>query len=270
MEQGYELDPSVLAYYDEGREHTRLETDRLEFVRTQELLSRFLPPAPARVLDVGGGAGIHALPLLRAGYEVVLLDAVPLHIEQAHAAGVAHARLGDARQLPFDDASFDAVLLLGPLYHLVDRDDRVAAWREAARVVRPGGPILAAAIARFASVHDGLRRHFLDDPDFQAVVARDVATGRHVNPHRHSGWFTTAYFHHPDELTDELTDAGLLPEALLAIEGPGSFLVDVEHWLDDPDRCDALLRVIRAVEAEPSLLGASSHLLAVGRRAPAT
>jgi SAM-dependent methyltransferase len=265
MAQEFELDPSVLAYYDEGREHSRLETDRLELVRTQELLARFLPPAPARVLDVGGGAGVHALPLLRAGYEVVLVDPVALHVDQAHAAGVGDARLGDARSLPFDDSSFDAALLLGPLYHLVDRAERVAALGEAARVVRSGGPVLVAAISRFASLHDGLRRHFVDDPGFQAVVAEDLRSGRHVNPSRRPGWFTTAYFHHPDELPGELGDAGLWVESVLAIEGPGSFLVDAEHWLDDPDRREALLRVIRAVEAEPTLLGASSHLLAVGR-----
>jgi SAM-dependent methyltransferase len=266
MEQAFELDPSVLAYYDEGREHARLETDRVEFLRTQELLARYLPPAPARILDVGGGAGVHAVPLIQAGYEVVLLDPVALHVEQARAAGVTDVRLGDARRLPFDDASFDAVLLLGPLYHLVDRDDRVAALRESARVVRTDGLVLAAVISRFASAYDGLRRHFLDDPDFQAVVARDLASGLHEIPERRSGWFTTAYFHHPDEVPGELADAGLAYEALVAIEGPGSFLVDAEHWLDDPDRCEVLLRVIRQVESEPSLFGASAHLLAVGRR----
>jgi hypothetical protein len=86
-----------------------------------------------------------------------------------------------------------------------------------------------------------------------------------VNPQRHRGWFTTAYFHRPEELPGELEDAGLACEALLAIEGPGSFLVDAEHWLEDPSRCEVLLGVIREVESEPSLLGASAHLLAVGR-----
>ena len=266
MEQAFELDPSVRAYYDEAREQARLETDRLELIRTQELLARLLPTAPARILDAGGGAGVHALPLLARGYDVTLLDPMPLHIEQARAAGVTDARLGDARQLPFDDASFDAVLMLGPLYHLIERSERVDALREAARVVRPGGLVLGAVISRFASVHDGLRRHFLDDPEFQAVVARDLASGRHQNPQRRPGWFTTAYFHHPDEVPGELVDAGLVCESLVAIEGPGSFLVDVEHWLDDPARREVLLRVVRAVEAEPTLLGSSAHLLAVGRR----
>jgi 2-polyprenyl-3-methyl-5-hydroxy-6-metoxy-1,4-benzoquinol methylase len=76
----------MLAYYEEGRERDRLlrrGLGRLEYLRTRELLARYLPPAPATVLDVGGGAGVYALPLAREGYSVHLIDAVPLHVEQA-------------------------------------------------------------------------------------------------------------------------------------------------------------------------------------------
>src|ERR1700677_1111920 len=110
------MEPDILTYYNRGRDAGRLDVvGRLEFVRTHELLARFLPHPPARVLDVGGAAGIHALPLIARGYDVTLLDPVPLHVDQARAAGVSSALLGDARDLPFADASTDATLLLGPL-----------------------------------------------------------------------------------------------------------------------------------------------------------
>ena len=86
-----------------------------------------LPDPPARILDVGGGAGAHALPLIEAGFDVVLIDPVSLHVEQALAAGVEDARIGDARALDDEASAFDAVLLLGPLYHLPDRADRILA-----------------------------------------------------------------------------------------------------------------------------------------------
>src|SRR5207249_1849236 len=121
------------------RERNRLLTQsRLEFVRTQELLSRFLPAPPAIVLDVGGGPGRYAACLATAGYTVTVLDPVPLHVEQAGAAGL-DAVLGDARSLPWEDARADAVLCLGPLYHLRAPHDRLAALTEARRVLRPGG-----------------------------------------------------------------------------------------------------------------------------------
>src|SRR5262245_40216123 len=124
-----ELEEPIRRYYDAGRERRRLAEDRLERDRTQRLLERFLPPPPARVADVGGGPGHYAAWLATRGYDVVLLDAMPLHVEQAAEAGVPAAILGDARALPWEDRSFAAVLLLGPLYHLTDREDRVLAWR---------------------------------------------------------------------------------------------------------------------------------------------
>lgn len=255
----------MAAYYAQGAERERLATiGALERARTEVLLERFLPPPPAVVLDVGGGPGAYATWLAGRGYDVELLDVVPLHVAQAREAGVA-AREGDARELPWTDAHAGAVLLLGPLYHLRERADRVAALREAARVTAPGGVVLAAAISRFAPLLDGLHKDFLVDARFEERVALDLRDGRHENPERVPGWFTTAYFHRPEELPGEMTDAGLRFEALLAVEGPAEFLPDVRERLEDPARRALLLRTIERVEAEPALLGASPHLLAVGR-----
>jgi ubiquinone/menaquinone biosynthesis C-methylase UbiE len=258
------FDEDITAYYDRGDEEDRLQTwGRLEFVRTQELLTRFLPPAPAVVLDVGGGPGAYAAWLAAVGYEVQLLDPVALHVDQARALDVT-ASIGDARALPFADASADAVLLLGPLYHLVDGDDRAQVLVEARRVLRPGGVVAAAAISRFASTVDGLQKGYLTAPGFERIVEAVLRDGGHANPERHEGWFTTAYFHVPDDLAREVRDAGFSLAALLAVEGVGQWLADRDDWLDDPARREALLRAIARVEAEPSLLGASPHLLAVG------
>lgn len=214
------------------------------------------------MLDVGGGAGLYAVELLRRGYEVRLVDPIPLHVEQARAAGV-DAELGDARALDDEDSSCDAVLVLGPLYHLTERRDRVAALTEARRVVRPDGVVLAAAISRFASLVDGVLHDRLGDPSFREIVESDLAEGQHRNPECRRSWFTTAFFHHPDELRGELDEAGLIVEAVLAVEG----LAGLRNGLpaDEAER-RWLLETVRRLEAEPRLLGLSSHLLAVGRR----
>jgi ubiquinone/menaquinone biosynthesis C-methylase UbiE len=271
-----ELDEEILAYYKKGLESGRLSdaaAGRLEYLRTRELLSRYLPPAPATVLDVGGGSGVYALPLAGENYEVRLIDPVPLHVEQARAestlqpeAPLAGVEVGDARSLTQAEASCDAVLLLGPLYHLTQREDRVQALREARRVVRPGGVVLAVGISRFASTIDGLYQGLLADDEFEAIVERDVETGQHRNPTGRSRWFTTAYFHLPGELRKEAGEAGLRVEALVGIEGPASNLPDLDAWLEDPVRRAKLLAAVRRVEAVPDLLGASPHLLVVGRR----
>ncbi len=265
----------VLRHYESVSEESRLQqgTSRLELVRTRELLTRYLPPPPAVVLDVGGGPGAYACWLARQGYEVHLIDLVPLHVEQARRASeaqpdhpLASASVGDARHLERGDASADAVLLLGPLYHLTERADRVQALRKARRIIRPGGRVLGAAISRFASVLDGLVEGYLDDPEFARIVERDLKDGQHRNPTGNPAYFTTGFFHHPEELATEIREAGLEHEVTLAIEGPAWLLQNFDaHW-SDAARRERLLGAIRSLEREPSLLGISAHLFAVARK----
>jgi SAM-dependent methyltransferase len=257
-----------MAYYRRGGETTRLTAGdgRLEFLRTWDVLGRVLPPVPAAVLDVGGATGAYAGPLAEAGYRVHVVDPVPEHVAHADALPGVTAELGDARALRQAAASQDAVLLLGPLYHLVDRDDRVAAWREAARVVRPGGVVVGAAISRFASLHDGFLKNVDTHPRFTDVVRDDLATGHHRTPVDAPGWFTTAYFHHPDELPAEVRDSGLALERLVTVESVLWLVAHLDEILADAARTRTLLDLLREVEDEPSLLGAGSHLLAIARR----
>ena len=127
------------AYYNRGIEAGRLFKSHglIEFARTQEIILRHLSSPPCTVLDVGGGPGAYACWLASLGYRVVLVDAVPLHVQQARAASarqphapVANCRLGDARRLEEADASARAVLLMGPLYHLTERPESLVVGRQ--------------------------------------------------------------------------------------------------------------------------------------------
>ncbi|BAZ33538.1 putative methyltransferase Rv3342 (plasmid) [Cylindrospermum sp. NIES-4074] len=265
----------VLAHYERGLEAERLSkrTNPIELVRTQELLSRYLPPPPAVIFDVGGGSGIYACWLAQLGYKVHLIDPVPLHVEQARSASqlqpdypLASAEVGDARQLNQANNSVDAILLFGPLYHLIERSDRIEALREADRVLKNGGLVFAVACSRFASLLDGLFRGWLDDPEFAEIAHRDLLNGQHRNPSNHPAYFTTAFFHHPDELKAEVEEVGLSCEKLLAIEGPGKLLQNFEEHWSEPSRRERLLQAIRWIETEPSTLGVSAHIMAIAKK----
>ncbi|MEV6348714.1 methyltransferase domain-containing protein [Actinoplanes sp. NPDC051851] len=264
MERSGEIVGFYTERYDEAGRLERRPQSRLERIRTLELLRELLGEKGS-VLDVGGGPGAYARELIADGHRVRLIDLVPAHVAQARAGEPPiDAVVGDARKLPEPDGTWDATLLLGPLYHLHDRDDRVRALREAIRVTRPGGRIAAAAISRFAGPvdltatgrwdpNDGgrMREHFrelIDDGRNDASIG-----------------FTEAYFHRVGELIGECREAGLREIVVHGVEGPAWAAAEAAAKGPDADRVfAAALELARLYSSEPDVIAASSHLLVTG------
>lgn len=274
----FEPPREIVDYYDRNAEESRLQQGpfQLELERTQEILSRVLPAPPARVVDVGGASGVYSAWLSARGYTVRLLDASPRLVAEARRINatlphpIASLDVGDARSLPYDSGSADAVLVMGPLYHLTSRADRIGALREAMRVLVPGGVVVVAAISRFASALDGLARGLSVDPAFVRMRDRDLVDGQHRNDTSRPDYFTTAYFHRPEDLRDELAEAGFAEARVLGVEGPAWLVADFEtRWANPVLRGD-MVAVARAVEAEPAMLGVSAHLLGLAFVDPET
>lgn len=262
---------SIHAYYEQGEEQERLDAGvgELEFLRTTQMVLDRLPSPPAAVADIGGGPGRYTLWLAGIGYRVEHRDLMPLHVTQLREAsrdvtGI-HTAVGDARSLDLGDSSVDAVLLMGPLYHLSDRADRVRALREAARIVRPGGPVFAAAISRWAVREDGLLRMRLYE-QYPELLQRidEVEQAGQVPPLHEAGF--AANTHRPEELRAELIDAGLREVAVASVEGPAFLLHDLPERLADPRDREVVLDAARVLGEVPELMGIGPHLLATGFR----
>lgn len=266
---------TVLTYYNAFSEQERLTGawGEIEFVRTLDILGRYLPKPPATLLDIGGATGKYACQLARKGYDVTLIDPVPRHIEQAQAASarqpehpITQCLIGDARELNVRDEYADAVLLMGPLYHLIERDDRIQALQESCRVLKPDGLVFAVGISRFASTIDGFASGFFLDPDFKRIMRQDLQDGQHRNPTHAPQYFTDTFFHHPEELKRDVAAAGFIPETMLAIEGMSYLMQDFDtNWANDTNR-EFLLEIMGKIEREPSLMGASPHIMCIGRK----
>jgi ubiquinone/menaquinone biosynthesis C-methylase UbiE len=262
----------VLDYYDRFPEESRLASGpfKLEFERTKDMLTRLLPPAPARVIDVGGGAGTYSAWLTECGYDVHLVDAAPRLVAKARERNttlshpIASISVADARKLPEPDGSAAVVMIMGPLYHLPSSSDRLTALREAHRVLTSPGTVVAAGISRYASALDGLARKLALDPQFVRIRDQDLIDGQHRNPTNTLDYFTTAYFHRPEDLRAELEEAGFSQVEVMGVEGVAWMFADFEsRWADEALRQD-ILNIARALEAEPSVVGASAHLLGFG------
>jgi len=270
-----EMDPApgwAMDYYSGGQEQERLATPpgRLELERTQELLLRHLPVTPSRVADIGAGPGVYSLWLARAGHEVVARDLVPLHIEQLRRDAAQQgldidAAVADARDLDLPDASCDAALLLGPLYHLTDRVGRLACLREAARIVRPGGVVAATVISRWALLMDAVLLHRIGEGDHTFPAVLDAAMNTGVMAPLSPGGFS-GFCHRPEELRAEAGEAGLREVSLVPVEGPGAYLADLGERWESPAAREAVLDVARRLEDVPEMLGIGGHLLLVAAK----
>jgi SAM-dependent methyltransferase len=262
---------AVLEHYALGLEQGRLDSGQgiVEFERTKEIVRRHLPDPPCVVADIGGGPGRYALWLTAEGYAVRHRDLVPLHVEQLSNASERHPALesavGDATALDLADESVDAVLLLGPLYHLQRRGDRRRALGEARRIVRPGGPVFVAAISRWAARLNGvlLERLYRDLPAMLDALPHIERTG--AQSPLFPGSFV-AHTHRPRQLVTELRAAQLDLVDLVSVEGPPSLLADLTERMQDPVDAGVVLDAARALERVPELLGVGPHLLATGRR----
>lgn len=259
-----EVEDAVLRWYAEHYdESTRLAATghgRLESLRTRELIGRHLAEAPMAVLDVGGGAGVYAGWLASLGHRVHLVDPVPRHVEAASALAGVTAEVGDARALGGADAAYDLTLVLGPLYHLGSRGDRVLALRGAARVTRPGGSLLAAAIGRYYVLGEFALAGALT-PERAPRLEHFVRTGENL----HRDGFPVRRSHLWDELRDEALDAGWQDVQVLAVEGPVGYGVDLvpAERLEEVVAQSAL--VAQMVESDPRALDLSPHLMVTGR-----
>lgn len=256
-----DIDRQIRAYYggndwDEGARLTsRSAQGHLEFERTQELIAERIP-AGSRIADVGGATGIHAAALADAGHQVTLLDPVIEQVDRARTFGTFEALVGDARALPFEDSSLDVAMLLGPLYHLAEREDRLRVLREAIRVVKSGGWVFGAAIPRLArlaamSGGAGVPRGWEDLIEHGSSPA--------------AGRFPGGHFHTSAELGGELSDAGLLEVEVVGVEGPAGLALE-QMTAADEELHRAALTIARAVGGQPGVQELSNHLLAIGRR----
>jgi SAM-dependent methyltransferase len=257
------------AHYARADEAGRLEqpVGVVEFERSKEIIQRALPPPPATVADIGGGPGRYALWLADLGYTVEHRDLMSMHVEhvQAHEASSIHSEVGDARDLDLGEGSVDAVLMLGPLYHLTEHDDRLQALREAARITRPDGVVFLAAISRWAPRLDGdvVQELSLEFPHLRERLPETESGGR-LEPLHDAGF--CGYTHRPDELAAEVVAAGLQLIDLVGVEGMSFALSDLAERLADPTRREVVFAAAGAIERVPELLGLSPHLLATARR----
>ncbi len=279
------IDKSVLAGYNAGIEMNRLNTGigRIEFAYTKELLTAHLPPPPAVIYDIGGGYGEYAWWLTSLGYEVHLFDlsetniAISTSLSERYPGCHLHAaEVCDARSIPRADGTADAVLLMGPLYHITEYEERIAALTECKRLLCPGGVLFAAALTPYSVLLHCItvyrteyssKRNALDDPAFLSMVRRELSDGHHENPacSVYNG-LGTSHLHTAAALHTELAEGGFPDADIHGVMGGAWLAHDLDTLWEDPDCRETLMKTVRMLDGQSEIIGLSGHLLAVVKR----
>lgn len=251
-------------YDDVYDEWNRLDRHKVEFDITKRYLDQYIQGNNLRIFDIGGGPGRYSIYLAEKGHQVTLLDLSGKNIEvgkeKAAEAGVVleDAVKGNALDLSeYESEAYDAILLMGPLYHLINETDRRKAVENALRLLKKDGIIIAAFISQYAPIQDAL---LYCNEEFNTGELLDYLRDG-VNDEDKG--FTTAYFIGIEEAKELMNSFDLKELVFAGVENIlGSKEADIiaspqyEKWID----------IAYALSQDEKVYGTSQHFLYIGKK----
>lgn len=279
------IDKSVLAGYNAGIEKNRLRTGigLIEFERTKEILLEHLPKPPAVIYDIGGGYGEYSWWLASLGYEVHLFDLAETNIEMSKElaseypdSALKDAMVCDARSIPRENVSADAILFMGPLYSITEYEERILAIKECYRLLKRNGVLFSAALTPYSVLlhcitvyhkEGAKKKDALDDPNIMAMIERELEDGCHINPGKTIlNGLGTSHLHTAKALKTELANGGFTNTVVHGVMGGAWLAPNLEELLENEATKNALMATVRLLDTHEEVIGLSGHLLAVSTK----
>lgn len=249
---------NIEKHYNKHPEDLRLQRRHgiVEFETTMYHLHRFLRPG-YQLLDIGAGTGRYTSALMAEGFGVKAVELVQRNIDVfKKREPTANVVKGDARYMPFlPSATADITLLLGPLYHLIGKEEKVKALTEAKRVTKPGGLIFVAYLMNEYSILS----YCFDEERIGGLMERGaVDSNFHIQAQ-------------PDELYDYVriedidalnSEAGLERITIFSPDGPADYMrTRINQMSEETFR--RFIEYQKSVSERTDLMGAGSHVVDV-------
>lgn len=264
----------VLDFYNLVSEKGRLERGLgiIEFYRTKQILSKYINKDSNVIYDIGGGIGVYSDWLARKNNNVHLLELSPNAVEYAKSNyNTFVSEVCDARSIDRANESADVILLMGPLYHLQNIDDRLKVLSECYRVLKKDGLLFSVGISKFSTTTwalstFGTRNELLTEKPFMNMIEIELKEGIHDRPQEYPYLLTQAYFHTPLQLQNEIETVGFKTLNKHAIEGTIWFTPDLNKKWEDIKTRDILLKILEITEHEIEIMGMSPHFMVVSQK----
>ena len=259
----------VKTFYGNVKEDERLGRETLEFIRTKNIICRFLYCDSMEIADVCGATGAYAFWLAKMGHRVHLLDLAENHINLAKQHSIEKGidlesySCADARSLPYENESMDMVLLMGALYHLQSKESRIKCLTEAFRVLKKGGVFLCTVMNRYNYLISSLKYSHLREKINIETIKHALSTGVYDNTSY--TMLPLAYGYAPGEIVLEMTETGFKDIAQIAVEGIANALSDNTLPLDEAE-AERLIKCIELLESVPELIDVSRNIITVGKK----
>lgn len=155
----------LITYYNKFNEDKRLKTKhgRIEYLTAIKYIEKYLKKKD-KIIDIGAGTGAYSIYFYDKGYDVTAVELVKhnLRIIEKNRPNLK-AYQGNATNLSkFKDNSFDIVLLFGPMYHLITKDEKIKALNEAKRIVKKNGYIfISYCLNEYAVITHGFKDNYI-------------------------------------------------------------------------------------------------------------
>ncbi|HEV8285699.1 MAG TPA: methyltransferase domain-containing protein [Chitinophagaceae bacterium] len=259
----------IIENYNYFDEDNRLKSacGILEKEHTCRLILRYIKTTPLNIYDIGAGTGHYSSWLAELGHRIYFSDIVPKHVETFKSrfgtnSNVISIKIEDARNLSYENDVADLVILNGPLYHLIEKKDRLQVLKEAKRILKDNGRLLAFSISRFAGLNYALSSGEVFNDAYFEMVREEVTSGIRTNSTLKNKTFISAYFHLLEEIEAEITESGLIVENSFGV-GQAWSPPDLETVILDNEKKQRLLQAAEMMERYPMQ---SPKILTVGNK----
>ncbi|MFT8322847.1 MAG: class I SAM-dependent methyltransferase [Bacillus sp. (in: firmicutes)] len=265
----------IISYYNQFDEWGRLEREPIEFQVNWHYIKKYLPITGC-ILDNGAGPGKYSIELAKEGYNVTLTDLTPRFVEIAENKAQELDLIGqfngffeaDARDLHMiNNKQFDASLMLGPMYHIQEENDRIKAMKELHRVTKKNGIVFVAYMSRVRHILTSLLYPENWKPNNSMKNIQKFSQSGCFN-HDDEGRFTGAYYFNINEINPFMEEQGF--ESLELIGSNVGAILNNDSWSywknKGENELKEIINLIKEKATDPYILGISTHLLYIGRK----